>query len=300
MGISDRVLADKLADVEVWREARRHCITASEAYDCLTEAGRMRVVAQKRSGEFPDLSRVPAVAHGNAREPELARWAGVKFGATVDERLIHAEGEPRHAATPDMLTDRSVVELKTGNSLWGENPSRAKYVAQVNWQMYCTGLDQGIVVYEPHENYVPLSMWPVTVPVERDEQLIEQLIEGANLALAMLDTDLSVPEFDAEVDAIAAEITDWREQEAAAKTRKADAWGRLQKHLGERDSFQQTGNHRVTWTVEDKTKKRVDEAAARAADPELAAAWDALLAEHTTTETVAEGRLTVTTPKDKP
>lgn len=68
---------------------------------------------------------------------------------------------------------------------------------------------------------------------------------------------------------------------------------------GRGSGTQETAIARVTWSTTEKTKTTVDEAGARAANPELAAAWDALLADHTTTETVTERRLTVTRPKEK-
>ncbi len=276
-------------------------VTASEIATIVRGgAGRAALLASKRSGEQPDLSRVAAIRHGLDREPALAAWAAARWpGLTVDERLVVSDTHPRHAATCDMTSAHAVVELKTGVHPWEACPSADRYRDQVLWQMHVTGLEVGVIVYEQHEGGVPVDMEPRVVGVPRDEKRLDELIAAADAFLTDLDNpDVEVPEIDAELDALGQQYLDDKDAESAAKKRKASSWDAMQSRLAKRGTTtQETAGARVTWSVWDEDVSTVDEAAAREANPDLAGMWDALLAAYTTTEKVRKTRLTVTRPK---
>lgn len=296
------ILADKTTDKFAWLEARRTVVTASEIGVIVRGgAGRAALLAEKRSGEHRDLSRVPAIRHGLAREPVIARWATARWPhLTVDERLVASDEHPRHAATCDMTGPDSVAEIKTGGKPWGENAYVDRYFDQVLWQLHVTGKRYGWILYEQHDDGVPVGFEPLVVAVPYDAERVAVLVAAADEFLAELDDPaVEAPEIDVELDELAAEYLDAKDAEAARTATKKARWADLQERLRERGSgTQETEFARVTWSTTEKQKTTVDEVAARAADPDLAARWDALLAAHTTTETVTDRRLTVTRPKE--
>ncbi len=296
------VLADKTVDRAAWLEARRTVVTASEVPVIVRGgAARAALLAQKRSGEWVDLSTVPAIRHGNLREVVIGRWACTRWPQLeVDERLVAAEANPRHAATCDLSGPGEVVEIKTGGRPWGDNSSAGRYTDQVLWQMYCRGVKVGRILYEEHDDFIPVDFEPVVIEVPWDPERVAQLVAAADAFLVELDdTTVEAPTLDLVLDEAAAEYLDAKDAEAARTATKRARWADLQDMVRERGSgTQETAHARVTWSTTEKTKPVVDETAARAADPELAAAWDALLAAHTTTETVTDRRLTVTRPKE--
>lgn len=299
-----KVLASKLDDPAAWREARRRVVTASEIPVIVRGgAARAALLAEKRSGEWRDLSHVPAIAHGLAREPALTAWASLKWpDVAQSELLLAADVNERHAATCDLLGVSSVVELKTGIHPWEACPSAPKYRDQVLWQMHVTEHREAWLVYERHDGGVPVDFEPTVVPVKWDAERVAVLVEAADVFLAELDDDtVEVVPLDLDLDVLARRYLDEHEAEKQRTAAKKAAWADLHSRLADAGSVsQETDGARVTWTVAEKPKVTVDEAAAREANPELAEMWDALIAAHTTTEMVRESRLTVTRPKEKP
>lgn len=298
----ERILADKLADYHAWLEARRPVATASEIGVIIRGgAARAQLLAEKRSGAHKDLSSIPAIAHGNSREAPIAEWAAAKWpGLEVSEALVHAPGEPRFAATCDLVGPGMIREIKTGKHAWEDTATAEKYRDQVLWQMLCLDIRDAAILFEQHEDGVPVGFEPSVIPIEWDAVRVIELVEAARLFLDDLDGDEAEPDFDADVDAIAmAYLAAFDREKDRTKEKKA-YWSQLQERLeGRGPVSQETPWARVTYSVSEKTKPVIDEAAARAADPDLAARWDALLAAHTTTETVTDERLTVTRPKEK-
>lgn len=299
----DRVLADKRADKDAWLAARERVVTASEIPHIVRGgAGRASILAEKRAGVRRDLSGIPAIAHGLAREEVIARWAIARWPSlAVDERLIHAPGQERHAATCDLTGPGVIVEIKTGVHDWSKAPA-GRYVDQVLWQMYCLDVRTAHIIYEQHEDGVPLAFEPLVIPVDWDEARVGELVAAADAFLAELDDPTVEPvAVDVDLDTVAVAYLDAHEAEKARTATKKARWGELQALLADRGSGSQETTHaRVTWSTVTETKTTVDEQGAREANPELAGMWDALLAAHTTTETVEKRRQTVTRPKETP
>lgn len=302
MDASDRVLADKLADRDAWLTARDRVVTASEVPHIVRGgAARAALLTEKRSGAHRDLSRIPAIAHGLAREAVIARWAIARWPhLAVDERLVHAPGNARHAATCDVAGDGAIAEIKTGVHDWAAVAAAPRYIDQVLWQMYCHGVRTAHILYEQHEAGVPVAFEPLVVGVPYDEARVEELVSAADEFLAELDDPVAeVAPLDVELDTLAVAYLDAHEGEKQRTAVKKERWAELQARLAGRGSgSQETAHARVTWSTTAKTKTVVDEQAAREANPEIAAMWDALMAAHTTTETVQERRQTVTRPRE--
>jgi hypothetical protein len=127
-------------------------------------------------------------AHGRLREPEIAHWARRVYGMQASSALFHADGRRDHLATPDGWRERGSVlelcEIKTTNSAWKSIPRH--YLRQVWWQQYVLGADRTLVVWEQHDDFVPVSTEPECRWVDRDDNEIHRLVGLADqLLLAM-------------------------------------------------------------------------------------------------------------------
>jgi hypothetical protein len=127
--------------------------------------------------------------HGRAREPEIARWVNATFGIAPSSTLYHAHGERRHLATPDGLAVLRgalvLCEIKTTSTAWRSIPR--SYLRQVWWQQYVLGAERTLVVWEQHDDFVPIDPVPQSLWVERDDNEIHVLVGLANRLLQLLD-----------------------------------------------------------------------------------------------------------------
>ena len=90
------------------------------------------------------------------------------YGMQPSSALFHADGNRDHLATPDGLRERDGVlelcEIKTTNTAWRGIPRH--YLRQVWWQQYVLGAERTLVVWEQHDDFVPVARRP-RVPVGR-------------------------------------------------------------------------------------------------------------------------------------
>lgn len=292
-------------DREAWLKARTNCVTATEA-KLLTAAssatGRKRVLAdlidEKINGS--KFAGNHFTEWGKLREPFILAELEKMFGIAGCGLLVHAEGNSRHAATPDGAGVNfdgalELAEIKTSkNDVLVGTPGfeRAGYFLQMQWQMYCTGAARVLYVVERHDNdwsgwdLDDRSTWLVeTGPkphpivctwVYRDDEVIAQMVAHADEALAALDAareqseaDDVVAALDTEVDAIAARVLEGRVAEAAGKKAKESAWGELLTRFKEAGAeVDQSGVAKVRYVpAVSETVDVPDEEAARAAHP---------------------------------
>ena len=182
---SERIVADA-ADRIAWLKARARGVTATDVAR-LSSAHAVRVVAiEKLLGT--GFGGNAFTAHGRMREPEIGHWARRVYGMQPSSALFHAHGEPLHLATPDGIRERgSVVELceiKTTNSAWRSIPRH--YLRQVWWQQYVVGAERTLVVWEQHDEFVPIGAEPECRWVDRDENEIHRLVVLAEQLLAAM------------------------------------------------------------------------------------------------------------------
>ena len=126
--------------------------------------------------------------HGRAREPEIAAWVRQGYGIQPSQALFHSELDRRHLATPDGVVQREngaieLAEIKTTNKEWRTIPRH--YLRQVWWQQYVLGAERTLMVWERHENFVPMGD-PECRWINRDENEIERLVKMAGQLIDVL------------------------------------------------------------------------------------------------------------------
>ena len=168
-----------------WMRARSRGITATDVAKLSTprsieSAAREKIFGSRFSGNA-------FTEHGKAREPEIAGWIEREYGIAPSQALFHAEHDLRHLATPDGLALREdgrleLAEIKTTNKEWRAIPRN--YLRQIWWQQYVLGAERTLMVWERHEQFVPVGD-PECRWVDRDENEIAQLV---SLAGRLIDT----------------------------------------------------------------------------------------------------------------
>lgn len=180
-----RVVA-RFADRVAWIRARSRGVTATDVARLSSERALRAVLQDKMLGS--GFSGNAYTDHGRAREPEIARWVRARHRIEPSSTLFHAHGEPLHLATPDgvAVLDGTVVlaEIKTTGHAWRSIPR--SYLRQVWWQQYVLGAERTLVVWEQHEDFVPLRSDPQCRWVERDDNEIHVLIGLADRLLRMM------------------------------------------------------------------------------------------------------------------
>jgi len=225
MGVPDGKGSTDPSIREAWLEQRRGGLTATEVRDWGVPMKRRKIIESKVVGGGEDLNHIPAVRHGNLREPVIAEWVHAKFGiAPCDNVYAHPEN-PRHLASPDGITldpftgelivgseDAVVAEIKTSKHDLTPGPvdsagylieieqgshfDRSGYYVQMNWQMYVMNATRTLFVYEQHDGTVDPetdtfrpSGPPQWAWIPRDEKLIQRLVNDlAPTALETIDT----------------------------------------------------------------------------------------------------------------
>ncbi|EAR24743.1 hypothetical protein A20C1_11711 [marine actinobacterium PHSC20C1] len=181
----DRVVAHA-EDRVAWLRARSRGVTATDAARLATEGSLRGVVESKLLGS--GFSGNAFTDHGRLREPEIARWVLAQHGIQSSSALYHAHDQPLHLATPDGVSviDGAVVlsEIKTTHKAWRSIPR--SYLRQVWWQQYVLGADRTLVVWEQHNDFVPVDAEPKCLWVERDEDQIHALVGLADRLLDLM------------------------------------------------------------------------------------------------------------------
>ena len=180
-----RVLASS-TDRVAWLRARSAGVTATDVARLSSKRSLPAVAFDKINGS--SFGGNAYTDHGNAREPEIARWVHANHGIRASSELFHAHGERAHLATPDgvAIIDGTVVlaEIKTTSTLWKSVPR--SYLRQIWWQQYVLGAERTLLVWEQHLDFVPVDAEPKARWIERDDNEIHVLVNLANQLLAMM------------------------------------------------------------------------------------------------------------------
>lgn len=284
------------ADREAWLAERRNGVTATELRDIMIAPDRERaireLVKKKREGDL--FAGNAYTQWGNEREPIIARWlAG--YGVIPESRVFHAEANSRHLMSPDGISEdwdgRLVLdEIKTcGHALPMGSDDLAKkgYVWQMQWGCYVLDaigchLTVEIRLGTPRSGFEPGERTREFFP--RDDAMIAQLIEVADLVLAAMDAD-PVPEvIDEELDTHAVNYLRAIDEEKR--------WGDLKREhyaaVVAAGKSQESPLARVTYTAEKPGEVLdvvvIDEEAARAARMDLWAKVHAARQKHAAVE----------------
>jgi len=181
-----RIVADS-NDRVAWLRARSRGITA-------TDVAKLSTLKSVRSAAFDKLNgsrytgKGAYLEHGREREPVIAGWVLENHGIEPSTTLYHARGETRHLATPDGLAVRDggrleLAEIKTTSKPWRSIPRH--YLRQVWWQQYVLGAERTLVVWEHHEDFVPVGE-PECRWVDRDDAEIGKLVGLADQLLSLI------------------------------------------------------------------------------------------------------------------
>lgn len=182
--LAARIVADS-RDRVAWVRARSRGITATDVATLTSAKAIARAADSKLMGS--GFSGNAYTAHGRQREPEIARWVAATHGIQPSTALFHAVVEKRHLATPDgIAVDESgrvtLCEIKTTNKSWRGIPRN--YLRQIWWQQHVLGAERTLVVWEEHDDFVPVDDEPRCVWVDRDETEIAKLV---GLATELID-----------------------------------------------------------------------------------------------------------------
>jgi hypothetical protein len=182
--LAARIVADS-RDRVAWMRARSRGITATDVAGLTSERSIARAADAKLGGS--GFSGNAYTDHGRRREPEIAAWVAATHGIQPSSALFHAEIEKRHLATPDgIIVDAAgrvtLAEIKTTNKSWRTIPRT--YLRQVWWQQHVLGAERTLVVWEEHQDFVPLRDEPRCAWIDRDEYEIGSLVR---LATSLID-----------------------------------------------------------------------------------------------------------------
>lgn len=175
-----RIVADS-TDRVAWMRARNQGITATDVAKLATPKSVQNAAFDKMNGS--NFGGNTFTDHGRAREPVIADWVLKNYGIEPSTNLFHARDAPRHLATPDGVGPGTagtleLCEIKTTSKTWRSIPRN--YLRQVWWQQYVLGADRTLLVWEQHENFVPVNDEPAFTWIERDEDQIAILVGFAN------------------------------------------------------------------------------------------------------------------------
>lgn len=189
MRVVDRI---KFGSEAEWLEARKKYVTATEVAQLVRRGeSYWRELREVKAGvrEAKDLSHIPAIRHGREREPLI-----VPYVQSLEADMVHNEDLVvrlgRYAATPDLIGDGIVGEIKTVKDTRlaklqasGDWPT-SQYFDQVQWQLFVTGAIACVFAYEPYEDWdgtlVPREDKRGNLTIHRDEERIKHLRKVAD------------------------------------------------------------------------------------------------------------------------
>lgn len=174
--LAARIVADS-RDRVPWIRARSRGITATDVATLTSARAIARAADAKLQGS--GFSGNAYTDHGRRREPEIAAWVAATHGIRPSSALFHAEVEKRHLATPDGIMQDAegrvtLAEIKTTNKSWRSIPRT--YLRQIWWQQHVLGAERTLVVWEQHDEFVPIGDEPRCAWIDRDEREINTLI----------------------------------------------------------------------------------------------------------------------------
>ena len=265
---------------EQWLEARRRYVTATEVAQ-LVRRGQdywdelREIKAGQRTA--PDISGLPAVRHGREREALIVPYVQSLEEGMVPNEDLYVRND-RYAATPDLIGDGIVGEIKTIKDTRLAKLQAAKgwptgqYYDQVQWQLFVTGAIACIFAWEPVEmweaEFVPREDLRDHITIHRDEERIKALQEVADAFLDGRGVDIP-----AEVQVLLSQLRDVRkEKEHIAQPildREKALLDEIKQLAGGKAASWDSGDIRVTVSAPGESK-RFDKKKLFADNPQLA------------------------------
>ena len=251
---------------EQWLDARRRYVTATEVAQ-LVRRGQdywdelREIKAGQRTA--PDISGLPAVRHGREREALIAPYVQSLEQGMVPNGDLYVRND-RYAATPDLVGDGIVGEIKTIKDTRLAKLQAAKgwptgqYYDQVQWQLFVTGAIACIFAWEPYEDWggelVPREDMREHITIHRDEERIKALQEVADAFLDGRGVDIPT-----EVQVLLSQLRDVRkEKEHIAQPildREKALLDEIKQLAGGKAASWDSGDIRVTVSAPGETKR---------------------------------------------
>ena len=265
---------------EQWLDARRRYVTATEVAQ-LVRRGQdyWDELREIKAGDrtAPDISNLPAVRHGREREAMIAPYVQSLEEGMVPNDDLYVRNQ-RYAATPDLVGDGIVGEIKTIKDTRLAKLQQAKgwptgqYYDQVQWQLFVTGAIACIFAWEPYEDWdgelVPREDMREHITIHRDDLRINQLQEVADAFLDGRGVDIPT-----EVQVLLSQLRDVRkEKEHIAQPiidREKQLLDEIKQLAGGKAATWDSGDIRVTVSAPGETK-RFDKKKLFADNPQLA------------------------------
>ena len=265
---------------EQWLDARRKYVTATEVAQ-LVRRGQdyWDELREIKAGDrtAPDISNLPAVRHGREREALIAPYVQSLEEGMVPNSDLYVRNQ-RYAATPDLVGDGIVGEIKTIKDTRLAKLQAAKgwptgqYYDQVQWQLFVTGAIACIFAWEPYEDWdgelVPREDMREHITIHRDDLRINQLREVADAFLDGRGVDIPT-----EVQVLLSQLRDVRkEKEHVAQPiidREKALLDEIKQLAGGKAASWDSGDIRVTVSAPGESK-RFDKKKLFADNPQLA------------------------------
>ena len=265
---------------EQWLEARRRYVTATEVAQ-LVRRGQdyWDELREIKAGDrtAPDISGLPAVRHGREREALIVPYVQSLEQGMVPNEDLYVRNQ-RYAATPDLVGDGIVGEIKTIKDTRLAKLQAAKgwptgqYYDQVQWQLFVTGAIACIFAWEPVEmweaEFVPREDLRDHITIHRDEERIKALQEVADAFLDGRGVDIPT-----EVQVLLSQLRDVRkEKEHIAQPildREKQLLDEIKQLAGGKAATWDSGDIRVTVSAPGETR-RFDKKKLFADNPQLA------------------------------
>lgn len=167
-------LIDKSRDESRWLKARKLGITATDVNRLIKLSGERRtswwdVLDSKSPDHVP--FEYESFALGVEREPVIAQWAIETFsgeGFVANNWLFADSEEPRFMATPDLIGDYAIAEVKVSTKPLDQILSR--YRDQLQWQLKVLNCERLLFIVEQRTTQTTEAKW-INADAERQEQL---------------------------------------------------------------------------------------------------------------------------------
>lgn len=167
-------LIDKSRDESRWLKARKLGITATDVNRLIKLSGDRRTswwdVLESKSPDHVPFE-YESFALGVEREPVIAKWAIETFsgeGFVANNWLFADSEEPRFMATPDLIGDYAIAEIKVSTKPLDQILSR--YRDQLQWQLKVLNCERLLFIVEHRTTQTIEAKW-INADAERQEQL---------------------------------------------------------------------------------------------------------------------------------
>lgn len=186
---------DLIQGSQKWLSARKGKITASKLPILLGLSPYQTPLQlwNEELGFIPPQETKPHMQAGLDVEKEARDYFEQQFGIEVIPDVVFHPNNPKFMASLDGISyDRkTIVEIKKNNASYHQMAKEGKvipfHIAQMQWQMYCTGIDCQMCHYISYREGDECI-----VVVARDDEFIEKAVVAANEFLRLIQ-DLEEP-----------------------------------------------------------------------------------------------------------